>query len=317
MAIRHPKGDLAPSWTGTITLDGAAPGSDFAGASVKFQARFAGDQSLAIDGDAVFVSSSAGTVRYDPSAGDVDTEGDLVFWWLVTLSGGKTLRTPEDILQITPPLGRAAQLCEVEEVRALLRKAGNERGTDEQIERLVLAASQAIVEHAGREFAPATASATRRFPVEPSSRIIRGNSRLVRVNLAPYDLRSVTTMTLHPELGASATVLTADVGYQLDPQPAPHGVYSAVLLAGDIDLSSAVQGSFGRAQLDIVGAWGFPAVPANVRYAAALAVETWHRSYLAVFSEGYSPDEAVLERPEALPQAVRRLLDPYRRNGFA
>lgn len=315
MAIRHPKGDLAPSWTDTITLDGAAPGSEFAGASVKFQARFAGEQSLAIDGDAVFVSSSAGTVRYDPAAGDVDTEGDLVFWWLVTLTGGKTLRTPEDILQITPPLGRASQLCEVEEVRALLRKDSDERGSDPQIERLILAASRAIIADSGREFAPAQTALARRFLVDPCRRVRRGSASVIRVELAPFDLRAATTVKLNPE-AASPTTLTADVDYQLSPRTSADGIYTSVLLPASLTLSSDLQGVFGLGQLEITGNWGWPAVPADVRYAAALTAATWHRSYLAVYSEGYNPDEVVLERPEALTTAVKRLLDPYRRARF-
>jgi hypothetical protein len=43
---------------------------------------------------------------------------------------------------------------------------------------------------------------------------------------------------------------------------------------------------------------------------------TWHRSYVAVYSQGYAPDEALLERPESLSLAVRRLLDTYRRGRF-
>jgi hypothetical protein len=214
MALRHPKGDLAPSWTDTILLDGAAPGSAFDSASVKFQAHFAGSQTLKIDAAASFVSSTAGTVQYDPVSADVDTEGDLIFWWLVTLSSGDTLRTPQDILQITPPLGRAAQLCEVEEVRALLRKDGDERGTDTQIERLVVAASEAIMRWTGREFAPTTEAATRSFGYRASGYL----------SLSPYDLRSVDSITIDPDLSTEA-VLVAGTDYRLEPTGAPDGVY--------------------------------------------------------------------------------------------
>lgn len=303
MALRHPKGDLAPSWTDTILLDGAAPGSTFDSASVKFQAHFAGSQTLKIDAAASFVSSTAGTVQYDPVSADVDTEGDLIFWWLVTLSSGDTLRTPQNILQITPPLGRAAQLCEVEEVRALLRKDGDERGTDAQIERLVIAASEAIVRWTGREFAPTTEAATRSFGYRTSGYL----------SLSPYDLRSVDSITIDPDLSTEA-VLVAGTDYRLEPTGAHDGVYEWIeMLTYTVP---DVPGKDGHRTVEVVGDWGWPSVPADVRYAAAVTAATWHRSYVAVYSQGYAPDEALLERPESLSLAVRRLLDTYRRGRF-
>src|SRR6266498_1883856 len=109
-------------------------------------------------------------------------------------------------------------LCTVANVKEGLETSETTR--DALIQTLITAASVAIMQDTGREFAPATSSATRRFQID-GYRV---------VSLEPYDLRTVTTMTLHPESG-SPIVLAASTDYQLVPAVSADGVYQAVALS--------------------------------------------------------------------------------------
>lgn len=188
-------------------------------------------------------------------------------------------------------------------VKLRLQIGTAQTGQDDVIDALVSAASKAILAYTDREFAPADASETRVFPV-----------RDCVVDLAPYDLRTVATMTLHPEAPGGGTVLTANSDYALWPLQSPTGTYTQVRLYDGLSLDSTFRERFGFARLQIAGAWGFAAVPADVAEACIMQVAAWFRGGVSVFSQAFNPDEVTFERPEALTTAVRRLLDPYRRS---
>ena len=159
-----------------------------------------------------------------------------------------------------------------------------------------------------REFAPATASATRRFKVDG-----------LTLNLAPYDLRTVSTMTLNPET-SSPQVLNVTTDYQLQPIGAPSGVYSSVKFSAWL---AALYGSttlyaFGYALVDIAGAWGFATVPLDVNRACVITVGSWLRKDVAALlaageldlGGGLTPPfPATME----IPNAAKRLLGPFYR----
>lgn len=205
----------------------------------------------------------------------------------------------------------AQDLCTLSDVRAFLELPQADTGRDTLITNTITPISDAIARYCQREFV-ATASATRRFRLDVGS---------LKLDLAPYDLRTASSVTLHPET-ASPLTLTAISNYQLHPITAPYSVYTAVRFAGNQPnlFQSDSARYFGYAQVDIAGAWGFASVPADVKQAAIIAVASAVRKDipsldLADFSE---PRQLAPDRPinYALPAASLRMLGPFRRFAF-
>lgn len=82
---------------------------DLSSASVAFSMRPALNASLKINhAAAVIISATAGEVRYDWAAIDVDTEGTFSYWWTITPAVGQVFDTDEEALIFTahsPGLG--------------------------------------------------------------------------------------------------------------------------------------------------------------------------------------------------------------------
>jgi hypothetical protein len=192
-------------------------------------------------------------------------------------------------------------LCTLANVKEGLETSETTR--DALIQTLITAASVAIMQDTGREFAPATASATRRLQVDGYI-----------VSLEPYDLRTVTTATLHPE-SSSPTVLAANTDYQLVPVVAPDGVYQAVKISGYQVLLSDTAFKYGYALLDIAGAWGFSAVPLDVTRACVETVRAWVRADVGALQLGDLLDSAgpTLAPKVDLPWGTKNMIAPYRR----
>ena len=134
-------------------------------------------------------------------------------------------------------------LCTTAEVKAAAGITTTE--SDSRIDELGSAVAQIVMATYGREFVPQV-TATRTFRVD---------SRLV--NLNPYDLRSVTTMKLHPE-ESSPTTLVANTDYVLLPLGGDSrtGTYAYVKLSSDLTIDSDLVSYFGFAKLEINGSWG-------------------------------------------------------------
>lgn len=207
----------------------------------------------------------------------------------------------------------AQDLCSLSDVRAFLELPASDTARDSLISATITPISDAIARYCEREFVP-TASATRTFRLDVASR---------RVDLAPYDLRTASTVSLHPESGSPVT-LTANSQYQLHPITNPFGVYTSVQFAGNLaNLYQSDSGRFfGYVQVSIAGAWGFSAVPADVKQAAVIAVASAVRRDVPALDVGdylnTDPRQMSAERPinYALPAASLRLLGPFRRPGM-
>lgn len=173
--------------------------------------------------------------------------------------------------------------------------------------------SQAIMNDVNREFAPITGSVgtptTRRFKLEAGS---------YRLDLDPYDLQTVSTVTLNPEQ-ASPRTLTINDEYMAQPVTNADGVYTSIefskYIIGSFVTQTAIR--FGYTLVDVSGVWGFPTVPGPVKQACILSVTSAMRRDVSAFA--LDTDEAVAlatERSQSygIPPAARRLLNNYRRH---
>lgn len=209
------------------------------------------------------------------------------------------------------PSGTA--LCTLSDVRAFLELPAGDTGRDTLISDAINPVSAAITRYCQREFTPTT-NATRIFRLDVGQ---------LKVDLAPYDLRTASTVTLHPEQ-ASPITLTATTQYQLQPLPPSLGVYSSVRLAGNLAnlFQSDSARFFGYAQVSISGDWGFASIPTDVRRAAVIAVASAIRRDVPALDLGdvlADPRQMTPDRPinYALPAASLRMLSPFKRNSFA
>lgn len=199
-------------------------------------------------------------------------------------------------------------------VRAFLELPATDTSRDTLFGTLITQASDVIARHCGREFAPA-ATATRTLRFDPTARAVANGP--ARIDLYPYDLRTITTAHLHYG-HADQVALTAGTDIVLE--PANHvtgGAHTAVLIAPGANLTGgATFANFGYSELRINGGWGFSAIPEDVEYAANLTVSSWLRRDIAAYDidagegRGLGPDAPTVY---SLPLAAVRILEHYRR----
>jgi len=281
-------GNLSPSVTDTIETESGAV--DLTGATVRFKMRSTTSATLVVDQLAVIVSAVNGTVRYDWQTADVATAGLFLAWFEVTLASGKKQDTPEFAVRILAHTKPVTALTTLAAVRAYEMFRANESYQDELIRDTIDRASKAIVNNAEREF-HLSGTLTRTFSYSGHF-----------VSVAPYDLQSVTVVSLDPE-STNPTALVAD-DYRLVPIHKPDGVCYGLRLK-----TWRYPTYFDFAQVAITGVWGFPTVPADIEQACIMTVCSWLRKTPTVgFPAG---DET--EDGSAIPTPALRLLHPYKR----
>lgn len=200
-------------------------------------------------------------------------------------------------------------LVTITEVREHLKIATAETDRNALLATLITAASDAIMAHTQRELCPQTNAAARSFRWEGGA-----------LDLAPYDLRSVTSIVMDTDgTNPANTTLTAD-DYRLLPIPTKHGVYTHVEFRG-----YAVRGGTSAhtyrpsRQVTITGNWGWydtANVPTNIKMACKITVGHWERKFSQYFAGAHAGDlDDGRFGAIALPSAALFLLDPYRRIG--
>jgi len=204
----------------------------------------------------------------------------------------------------------AGDLTTREAVQTFLESTDSSRNS--AIDAAITNASAAITRYCAREFT-ATASAARTFSVVPTE--TRGPLGAYRVDLAPFDLRTVTSAHLHYSTPDQITLTTAD--YLLTPENGTGGTYTEMLIRKATAVETGDRfGNFGTAQVRIAGAWGFASVPTDVAYACILTVAGWLRRDVPSLEAGLDDPRMVLpDQPmgRRIPGAALALLSPYRR----
>jgi hypothetical protein len=196
----------------------------------------------------------------------------------------------------------ANDLTTLAATRAYLQKETASTAQDAIISSLITRASTAITRYCNREFIATTAVA-RKFSYDPNPKGF--------LDLAPYDLRSVTTVKLDTETAAPITLAATD--YQLQPKTARDGVYTFLYFLRSSSAQAFSGLTFPEREVEITGNWGFAAVPGDVEHWCIVQVALWLRRDVAAFESTFSLDEDRLERPQALASAVRAGLRDYER----
>jgi hypothetical protein len=204
----------------------------------------------------------------------------------------------------------AGDLTTTADVKVFLETSDTSR--DAAIAAAITNASAAIARYTAREFT-STASATRTFTVEPTS--TRGPLGAYLVDLAPYDLRTVTTAHLHYGTGDQVTLAAGD--YLLRPENGTGGTYTDLLIRKSADVKTGDRFTdFGTSALRIAGAWGFSAVPTDVAYSCVLTVASWLRRDVAALEAGLDDPRMMLpDQPmgRRIPGPALAMLTPFRR----
>lgn len=207
----------------------------------------------------------------------------------------------------------AGDLVTLAEVRTALELPASDTSRDALISSLITVYSKAVCDEVDREFAPVTGSVG-----TPATRRFRLSFGEYRMDLAPYDAQSISSVVLHPEAESSIT-LAATRQWLAHPISKPDGVYTSIalssLMTGVFTSQTAI--NFGFVLVDVSGVWGFPSVPAPVKQATIIAVTSAMRRDVTQFD--LAIDEGSALRPDSvgtfgLPPASRRLLSPYRRS---
>lgn len=202
----------------------------------------------------------------------------------------------------------SADLCTVQDVRDFLQKPTVDVNQDPMIAALITAVSKTIANYTDREFAPTSTAVLRTFETE----ITNYPSFL---SLAPYDMQAAgTTPVVQIDTDQASPVTLSTDEYRFFPVTKPDGVYTSVRLQPLTWPHGRI--SYPERQIKITADWGFPAIPDDVKQAAVMTTAIWLRRDVSAFSTTFNLAEDHIERPEALPSAVRALLGSYVRMSY-
>jgi hypothetical protein len=192
----------------------------------------------------------------------------------------------------------AYALVTLQEAKDRLGVTDDER--DDRLVEFINEVSRLVLRETGREYAP-TASGARTCSLKNGSSV---------VDLYPYEARTVTSVTISPDTDDEYVVPTTD--WQLAPVVSPDGVHDRVQLAFGVTVSS----QFGEVPVEVVGTWGWPSVPADVKGWVLEMVEDRWKQDVAYYADadGYVLDGASgPSSPITIPFRIRDEMESAKR----
>jgi len=198
-------GNRNPSITENLVYADGTP-VDLSASTVKFKMRGVGVDTLKVDAAAVIVAPpTAGNVRYDWAALDVDTEGYYLVWWEVTTTG-KTQDLAEALIEFRAHSEAGTQsYVELEEFKSSLELTGTTYG-DADIQRALVAASRSLERTFGSRWYTTTSNEVRYYTPDDSC------------FLYSDEIVALTELATDDSGGTSfATLWTLNTDYVLEP----------------------------------------------------------------------------------------------------
>lgn len=197
-------------------------------------------------------------------------------------------------------------LCTLAEAKAYVGIDDEEDATayDDELERLISAASRALSSAFGREFVAIADD-------QPEARVFPLDPRHVGSRIVP-----IGDLAGEPDL---VEVLRRDTGDVVRELAASE--YSALPRPRDeVQPVERLDLRFVRLTLHddlrVTGSWGFPQVPEDVRQATLETVRAWFVRDVRQFSDTFSSEEGRPTLPRALPSSAFDLAGSYRRMGL-
>jgi len=231
------------------------------------------------------------------------TAGTYTVFW--DLGSDATTIGSEDLIVTSSAPGAGATGTDLTSLALVKSYLGIvDTNSDTRIQTAVTAASAACEEWTQRWLTGRTA-VTNIFKVDG-----------LYVDFAPFDLRTATTVSLHPE--GTPTVLTANTSYQLLPIGGTDSLdtFTGMMLSAQISTYSSNSTRFGYEQVSVLGDWGPATIPADVQQAATIAAAAMvDRAADQYALPGADDGRQTMPNSSgtALPWGVRQLLAPYRR----
>jgi hypothetical protein len=213
----------------------------------------------------------------------------------LTISIPRTTEEPETVA--------SPELTDVDSVRQYMQKTLNDKLQDEDVETLIYQASEAVQRYTSREFT-ATNNATRSFEWTPTD-------CYDILDLAPYELRAVTSVNLDADTEAPTTL--TGLQYRLRPYPPRDGTFFGLRLSG-LPLPKSTSSSgvavgepyrYFTRRLSITGNWGMAQVPPEVQHYTNLTVKNWAELHRDPGLQSGEFGEGAALRAEDLPIAAR------------
>lgn len=296
----------------------ATPGAAFTARTQGWVTALTGTIGVAIlresDGTVITARTTAGITEattgvYAVTLTAPTAAGDYLIVWTSDAAATPAYRAEESLRVSGPAVLTGSDLCTVADVRLQLQKPVGDTDQDALIGDIITAASRAILQWTGRQFLTDSAPSTRLAPVGGYWR-----ARMIPIGDLTTTPSAVTVVGEDGSTSATLTVATdvqalwGDTAFSTAPIHAWQPITA-------LRLRSSAGQLLPTDQLQVTGTFGFPAVPEDVVRACITTVALWMRRDVQAFSTTYSVDEGRLERPEALPSQVMRMLGPYRLRG--